>query len=332
MMYALYNRHIEFKGARFIMSISIFGFRALWSPGLMIVTVLLIALYFLVTVKFRDKFKESEPLTRSEIIYFLLAMLLFYGIKGTPIDLMGHIMFTLHMVQMALMLLLLPIFIIKGIPWWVWKPLINAPVIRVLWNFFTRPVVAMLNFIALFSFYHIPMVLDYVKLNGALHGGYSVILFISAVLMYWPIINQMPDGPKMKNLNSIVYIIANAVLITPACALIIFANDPIYATYTDGEAWLKAMELCVPAGTLANLSISISGPEMFSSLTTIMDQQMGGVIMKILQEIIFGVLITVFFMRWYREDRATADQVTEDALKAHQEKWHREQASIRQSQ
>ena len=73
------------------MSISIFGFRALWSPGLMVVTVLLIALYFLITVKFRHKFKESEPLTRSEIVYFLLGMLLFYGIKGTPVDLMGQI-------------------------------------------------------------------------------------------------------------------------------------------------------------------------------------------------------------------------------------------------
>lgn len=312
------------------MSISIFGFRALWNPELMVGVLLLTALYFLITVKFRHKFKESEPLKREEAIYFILAMVLFYGIKGTPIDLMGHILFTLHMIQMALMLLLLPIFVIKGIPWWVWKPVVEVPIIRNLLKVFTQPLVAILLFIGLFSVYHLPVVLDYVKLNTWLHGGFTLLLFVSAMLMYWPLMNPIPNGKKMKNLYSIAYIIGNAVLITPACALIIFAGEPIYTTYTDGEAWLKAMELCVPVDTLASLPVSISGPETFTSLSTVTDQQMGGVIMKILQEIIFGVLITVYFMRWYREDRATADEVTEKALKAHQEKWHKEQESLKQ--
>ena len=43
-------------------------------------------------------------------------MITIYIIKGSPIDLMAHIMFTMHMVQMAILLLLVPIFLIKGIP------------------------------------------------------------------------------------------------------------------------------------------------------------------------------------------------------------------------
>lgn len=301
------------------MSLSIFGFQALWSPYLIGLLVFITGLYFLVTTKWRKDFNVSEPLKKGEAIYFLLAIVTIYIIKGSPIDLMAHIMFTVHMVQMAVLLLLVPIFIIKGIPWWLWKIAIEAPVVKSLFRVLTLPVVAVLVFIGLFSFYHLPSVLDYIKLNETLHGTYTFVLFLSAVLMYWPLIQKMPDRQQMKPLYKLGYIIANAVLITPACALIIFAPEPMYETYTNGDAWLKAMELCVPASTLSGLSLS--GPELFTDMKPVADQQLGGVIMKILQEIIFGVLLASIFTRWYRSEQKDPDKITADALKAHQEKW-----------
>ncbi len=249
-------------------------------------------------------------------------MVTIYIIKGSPIDLMAHIMFTMHMVQMAILLLLVPIFIIKGIPWWVWKVAIEAPVVKPLFRVLTLPVVAIFVFIGLFSFYHLPSVLDYIKLNETLHSTYTFVLFVSAVLMYWPLIQKMPESSQMKPLYKLAYIIANAVLITPACALIIFAPNAMYETYTNGDAWLKAMELCVPASTLSGLSLS--GPELFTDMKPVADQQLGGVLMKILQELIFGVLIASIFTKWYRSEQKDPDKITADALKAHQEKWESE--------
>ena len=43
----------------------------------------------------------------------------------------------------------------------------------------------------------------------------------------------------------------------------------------------------VPPDVLVNLNLS--GPEMFNLLPVLYDQQTGGVIMKVLQEIIYGV-------------------------------------------
>ena len=182
------------------MSLSIFGFQALWSPYLMGVLVFITGVYFLVTTKWRKDFKVSEPLKKREAIYFLLAMVTIYIIKGSPFDLMAHIMFTVHMVQMAVLLLLVPIFIIKGIPWWLWKVAIEAPVVKPLFKVLTLPVVAVLAFIGLFSVYHLPTVLDYIKLNETFHGTYTFVLFVSAILMYWPLIQQMPDRQQMKPL------------------------------------------------------------------------------------------------------------------------------------
>lgn len=294
------------------MSLSVFGFQALWSPYLIGVCVFLTIVYFLITVAWRKDFKISEPLKRSEAIYFIAAMLTLYIIKGSPIDLLGHIMFTMHMVQMAFLLLLVPIFLIKGIPWWVWKVIVELPVISKVVKVLTQPVVAIIVFIGLFSVYHLPSVFDKIKLDPNTHGVFTLILFLSALLMYWPLLNEVEGQRKMKNILKLAYIAANAVLITPACALIIFANAPMYDTYTNPDMWMQAMALCVPAATLSGLSLS--GPEMFSSMSALSDQQVGGVLMKIIQELIFGAILYRVFMDWWKNERNNEKDITEKEL------------------
>lgn len=298
------------------MPLSIFGFSALWSPYLIGVIVFLTAVYFLVTVTWRKDFKVSEPLKRSEAIYFILAMLLLYIIKGSPIDLLGHIMFAMHMVQMAFLLLLVPIFLIKGIPWWVWQSVVNIPIINKILKVTTKPIVAIFVFTGMFSIYHLPAVFDTIKLDQTFHGIFTAILFLTAVFMYWPLLNNIEGQHKMKNINKLAYIAGNAVLITPACALIIFAKEPMYATFYDSASWLKAMELCVPIDTLSQLNLS--GPELFSNLTPVSDQQVGGVLMKIIQEIIFGIILYNVFNKWWNTERKNQNEITENALKEFQ--------------
>ncbi len=64
------------------------------------------------------------------------------------------------------------------------------------------------------------------------------------------------------------------------------------------------MELCVPIGTLSGLSLS--GPELFfpGNMTSLGDQQTGGVLMKIIQEIIFGVILYKVFRQWWKEEHS----------------------------
>lgn len=298
------------------MPISVFGFQALWSPYLLGLIVVITGMYFLVTVKWRGAFKISEPLKRNEAIYFVLGMIVLYIVKGSPVDLLGHIMFTMHMTQMALLLLLVPIFIIKGVPWWVWKVIVEAPVIRQLLKFFTQPIFAIFLFTGLFSVYHIPLIFDAVKLNEVLHLIVTVGLFMSAMLMYWPLLNKIEGQRQMKNISKLAYIASNAVLITPACALIIFAPSPMYSTYSDPDMWLKAMELCVPAMTLS--SLTLSGPELFSSMNLVSDQQVGGVLMKIIQEIIFGVILYKVFREWWETERKSPEEITAQELQEFQ--------------
>ncbi|WP_419961515.1 cytochrome c oxidase assembly factor CtaG [Psychrobacillus sp. BM2] len=294
------------------MPISIFGFQALWSPVMIGVLVFLTILYFLITVKWRNDFKVSEPLKKKEAAYFLIGIILLYIVKGSPVDLMAHIMFSFHMVQMALLLLLAPPLLMKGIPWWVWKAVIELPAVRKIFPVLTKPLLSLVVFSGLFSFYHIPLFFDYIKLDEGLHGTYTFILFLSAIFMWWSIVDIEGVSQRLHGLKKIGFIIGSAVLITPACALIIFTGTPLYDTYTNPDVWLKAMELCVPASTLAGLSLS--GPELFSNMTPLADQQLGGILMKIVQEIIYAVFLMSIFFKWYKNEQDNAEEITQKAL------------------
>ncbi|KXH80094.1 cytochrome c oxidase assembly factor CtaG [Sporosarcina sp. HYO08] len=297
------------------MPLSIFGFRALWSPYFLLSIVLLCVLYFLFTMKWRHRFVGSEPVTRKQISYFIASMIVLYIVKGSPVDLLGHILFSVHMAQMAILLLMSAPFLIIGIPNWMWRKVLDISILNWIIRLFTKPVISLLVFALMFSMYHHPFVLDQVKLNIVLHAFFTITLFISALFLWWPIVNTLEGQPRLHGLKKIGYVILSAILITPACSLIIFVDVPVYETYSSGEAWLKAMALCVPASTLSGLSgLGISGPELFTNMPTLYDQQLGGILMKVIQEVIYVVVIGKIFIAWYRHERENADEITKRDL------------------
>ncbi len=305
------------------MPLEIFGFMALWSPFFLLSLVFISVVYFLITIKWRDSFEYSRPLTVKEASYFLISMLLLYAIKGTPVEILSTMMFSVHMSQMALLYLVFTPLIILGIPEWVWKALVKVPVIKGIFSFMTKPIVSLLAFNILFSIYHIPLVFDQARTDPTLHGLFTVILFILAVFMWWPLLDPTESFSEFNGLKRIGYILGSAVLLTPACALIIFAENPLYATYYDPSMWLKALALCVPVDTLSGLNLS--GPELFTSMSLINDQQLGGVLMKIVQEIVFGVVLASLFFNWYKKDQAdaaTMDQINMANLAQHDPNPH----------
>lgn len=301
------------------MPLSIFGFQALWSPWFLLFILLGMALYLIISTKIRHRFKDTHPVKKSQVFFFMTGMVLLYAVKGSPVDLLGHILFSMHMVQMAVLLLIVAPLLIMGIPNWMWKKVFDVKIIDNIFRFFTKPVLSLLFFSGMFSFYHLPLILDNVKMSLTLHSIFTITLFIAAIFLWWPVINTLEGQPKLHGLKKIGYVILSAILITPACSLIIFVDVPVYETYQSGEAWLKAMALCVPAGTLAGLSgLGISGPELFTNMPTMVDQQLGGIIMKVIQELVYVGVLGSIFIKWYREEQENAEEITAQALRERQ--------------
>jgi putative membrane protein len=295
--------------------LSLFGFQALWSPYFFVALFLVLVAFFLITVKYRDRFNGSEPLTKTEGTLFVVSIVLLYIAKGSPIDLMGHLTFSAHMVQMGVVNLVIPPMLIVAVPKWLWLRIINLKGVRSLFRFFTKPFVAIILFNGIFSFYHIPFVFDIVKTDMWLHAGYNTLLFILAIFLWWPLLNKLDETPTLSGIKKVGYIFANGPLLTPACALIIFADAPLYATFSDPDAWTQSLALCVPSTTLSGLNLS--GPEMFTSMPLLFDQQLGGILMKIIQELTFGVVLAKVFINWYRKEADEVDPEPEDYLPPH---------------
>jgi putative membrane protein len=281
--------------------ISMFGFEALWSPYFMLFMILVVVAYYLLITRFRKNFENSSKVSIKQQCYFVSGAVILYLMQGGPVDLIGHLLFSVHMTQMAVMFLVVPPLLLLGLPEWFFRWLVSFKVVHYTIVFFGKPLIALFVFNGLFSFYHIPAIFDTLKVDALYHGLAVAILFFTAIMMWWPIVNPLEDLYTLSPVKKIGYMFANGILITPACALIIFANAPLYGTFTNSQMWTDALQLCVPLDVLQTLDLS--GPTMFSSMPPIEDQQLGGVVMKIIQEIAYGTAIGYVFFGWVRKEK-----------------------------
>lgn len=273
----------------------------------MALTVAIGAVYLWLVGPKRGSFAGSEPVHAGKKLIFLLGIGVYYFAQGGPLNLLGHLMFSAHMTAMSLAYMVAPPLILLGIPGWLVQPLINQKAINKVVKALTQPLVAVVTFNVLFSMYHLPVAHDYVMTHYTLHTVFFFVLLIAAFMMWWPILAPTPELNGMSELKKMGYIFANGVLITPACALIIFANTPVFATYNDPLMWAKAMGYCIP-GNSQELLANFTGPQFFALLGAQEDQQLGGVVMKIVQEITYGAALAYIFFNWYIRERAKDDE------------------------
>jgi putative membrane protein len=294
-------------------SLSEFGLRALWSPVLLIVITLLAVLYILSVDQFRLQwFKQSSPVQLSKKISMLLGLTIYYIAQGGPLELLSHVTFSMHMVAMSLSYLIVPPMLLYGMPDWMLRRIFSIRGVSKVVRILTQPILTLVLFNMLFSMYHFPMVLDYVMTNYIVHDIYYGALLVSALMMWWNVVCPLPEYERITDVQKMGYIFANGVLLTPACALIVFSDSTLYATYSDPAIWAKAMGYCVPMGSDVILSM-FDGPGDFAFLNPLEDQQFGGVLMKLVQEIAYGVVLFYIFLRWFRRDRqgSTIDPIVD---------------------
>ncbi|WP_090925327.1 cytochrome c oxidase assembly factor CtaG [Salibacterium qingdaonense] len=284
---------------------STYSFRALWTPELIVVLALTAFIYYSIILKKRHNFKGTDKYFVRRNIYFLLGLAALYLGWGSPLYVAGHSIITLHMTQMVfayfaavpLFILAIPKWLLQsGIDWWRKKA---EWIYRVL----LHPVIGLITFNALFSFYHIPVVFDEVMQAPVIHSLYQGALFASAWLMWWHMLSPLPSGYKLPDLRRIVYIFANGILITPACAMIIFAGSPLYETYTNPAVWSEVMAYCLPPGTSPPTSMMNDGAGTMSFLDAHSDQQLAGVVMKISQELVYVTTIGYVFKQWLAKEQ-----------------------------
>ncbi|MBB6448451.1 putative membrane protein [Geomicrobium halophilum] len=278
-------------------------FRALWTPELIFVLAIVAILYLFLTRKWYVRFEDGEKPRVKQDFMFALALLCLYLGWGSPLYSAGHMTITIHMLQMVFAYFFTVPLMILALPKWFLRAAYEGfgKYARPLRNAMFHPIVGLIMFNGLFSFYHIPVVFDYIMLNPGIHSIYQMILFITAWMMWWHMLAPLPSEQYLHDFRRIIYIFGNGILITPACALIIFSGGAVYNTYTDMQYWASVMSYCLPAG--ANVPSSMFGGIGFlGGLDPYSDQQLAGVLMKVAQELVYGTAIGWVFKQWLQKE------------------------------
>ena len=251
-------------------------------PSITLGCALVLGFYFWAVGPGRVRHAPGESATRWQIASFVTGVaILFLALTGPMHDLSDYFLFSAHMVQHMLIMMLVPPLLLLGLPAWMIRPVLRVRGVTPVARFLTRPLVAFAIYNVVFVIWHFPFMYNAALEDHDVHIVQHLMFIATATMMWWPVVNPLPELAIMPGPVQILYLFALGLPASVVSAFIALAEDVVYPFY--GRA-----------------------PRIFE-LSALEDQQLGGMIMWVPGMIILWIAITIVFFRWARrEDREEA--------------------------
>jgi putative membrane protein len=239
---------------------------------------------------------EAPASTRQRMYFVLGVLVLWIGADWPLHRLSEDFLFSAHMVQHTLFSLVAPPLLLLGMPPWLLRTILGPPRFMRVARFLTRPVVALVIFNAVIVVTHWPPLVDSSLRSEPLHFLLHVVLVSSAVLMWWPVVDPLPETSRLSEPAKGLYLFLQSIVPTVPASFLTFADRPIYKFYE-------------------------SAPRLWG-LSVVDDQRIAGLIMKIGGGLLLWSVITVLFFKWHaKEESQHAEQVTWSEFERELEVW-----------
>jgi len=241
--------------------------------------VMLEAAYLLAIGPLRHRFVYPDVVRpdRSRAWLFSLGVFVIFVAEATPIhELSEQFLFSIHMTQHLLLVILAIPLMMLGTPAWLIRPLYHHPLVGPLLRWGTRPLIALVLFNGTLAAWHLPQLYDWTLWNHNAHILEHITFMGTAVLMWWPILSPLPELPRLTYPLQILYLFVQSLPPGILAALLTFSDRVMYPTY----------------GTAPRISW----------LDPVADQQLGGLIMKLVGTLMLWLLATVIFFIWANRD------------------------------
>ncbi|MDP9069555.1 MAG: cytochrome c oxidase assembly protein [Actinomycetota bacterium] len=240
----------------------------------------------------------GEPVaTRKQKRFFFAGIvMLWLGADWPMHELSEDYLFSAHMVQHTLFSLVAPPLLVLGMPKWLLRSLIGGPKVMKVARVVTRPMFGLLLFNGVIVVTHWPWLVDLSLRSELVHFSLHSVLFSSAVLMWWPVVDRLPELSRLSPPGKMLYLFLQSIIPTVPASFLTFANTPIYEFYaTVPRLW---------------------------GIDVITDQQSAGLIMKIGGGLLLWLVITYLFFRWNAaEERQEVDEVSWDDFERGLQTW-----------
>lgn len=251
-------------------------------PDVVAVMALVAAGYWLALTRLAPE--GAAPCTRRQAWLLVAGVATLLVFSEWPVhDLAEGYLYSVHMLQHAAYTLLAPPLFILGTPAWLWRRLLR-PVMGT-FRALTRPWVAVSIFSVVTVVTHLPAVVTAAVENGPVHFGLHVVLVVTAVLVWWPLLGPLPEAPRLTApVHRMLYIFGQSLVPSMVGSALIWTTDVPYRVYEEfPSVW---------------------------GIDDLVDQQWAGVIMEIIEGLVLiGLLVVVFLPIVRRELRSPSSSM-----------------------
>jgi putative membrane protein len=234
---------------------------------------------YLIAVRRHRTVAGEPPDRRRRTTLFSIGMAcLWLGADWPVHDLAEGYLYSVHMAQHLLFTLVAAPLLIAGMPGWMWRDILRPRWLFLAFRFLTRPIVALILFNGLLLFTHWPEIVEASVRSELTHFTLHVLLFGSAIVMWWPVMSPLVELPALTPPAQMMYLFAQSLAPTIPASFLTFGHTVLYPVY----------------GTF---------PRIWG-ISALNDQLIAGLLMKLVGGfILWGFVATIFF-RWYaREER-----------------------------
>ncbi len=213
----------------------------------------------------------GEPVvTGRQAGWFVLGLAIMWLASDWPIhDVAEERLYSVHMTQHLFLTFVVPPLFLLATPTWLARLVLGrgGPVLRRL----CHPVAAGVLWNAVILFTHWQNTVNASVENGAFHYGLHVLVVAVSLLMWMPVCGPLPEL-RMSLPGQMVYLFAMSIVPTVPAAWLTFAEGPVYSAYDT--------------------------PERLWGIGVVDDQQVAGLIMKLVGGFYLWGLIIVLFFKW----------------------------------
>src|SRR5579884_3123123 len=219
----------------------------------------------------------------------------------SPLDTLGDAyLFSAHMLQHLLLVLVAPPLLLVGIPPRLFERFLQWPPARRVERVLGQPLLAWVIGMGTLWVWHLPALYDAALHSEGLHTFQHLTFLVTATIFWWPLVAPAPLR-RLPALAGVPYLLAASFSSSVLGIILTFAPVGFYPFYLH------------PADPLGILRLVREG----WGLSLRADQQLGGLLMWMLSTPVYLAILTVVFARWYGEpetDLPDADLVEVEAM------------------
>ncbi len=221
--------------------------------------------------------RVGERITRRQLVAFTAALVILWASSDWPVhDVAENRLYAVHMVQHLFLTMVMPALFLLSVPTWLARLAVGDGRFYRVVRTAAAPVLATVMYNALVVFSHWPPVVNASVDSGMLHYSVHLLLVSAALIMWMPVCGPFPEL-RLSAPGQMIYLFVQSIIPTVPAAWLTFAEGAVYSSYDHL-------------------------PRMWG-LSVADDQQMAGLIMKLVGGFYLWGIITVKFFRWSSSDR-----------------------------